>query len=250
MDDANTTDGGYDVNQTWLNVTGDGHVSVQHPYEARIVEIVFTGVVTTLIILSNGVVLVAIATNSAFRDIRFLFIGNLAAIDLITGVTMAYNFVSIFVAEALSYYACLTVFVLVEFSLRMSSLSMLLVTANQYLLIVHPLRYPALMNAAVARRLLAAAWIVCAVIYSLPYAGWNGGGGTGECLLLLVFSDSFMFVWDVALFVVPAAIMVALYAEIFIVARRHCRQIAAQEVTVQSRDTHIYIYCRQLREVL
>lgn len=204
----------------------------QQRYGASLAGIVLNGIVTLLIITSNTLVIAAIVTHKSLRGNTYLFIGNLAVNDLLAGLTMAYNFATILIAEKLSFYECLAVLVMVEFSLRMSTLSMLLVTVNQYLAIIYPLRYHSLMTKTKAKLLLVAAWTLCFIIYIMPFLGWNGEYSQ-ECLVLGTFSGTFMFTWDLLLFHLPVVIMAVLYTRIFCVAHRHYRQIREQKNIAQ-----------------
>ncbi|XP_014678022.1 PREDICTED: adenosine receptor A2a-like, partial [Priapulus caudatus] len=159
---------------------------------------------------------------------KFLFIANLTISDLLFGVVMIYNMVTVFYAE-LSYAGCLSLFMLIEFALRLSNLSLVLIAVDQYVTIAYALRSGDILTPTRVWGALAALWATLVVVALLPAAGWRARGNT-RCLLLKVHSPSYLLTFDVLLFYAPAVVMTTMYARIFAIARRHLREIAAQEL--------------------
>lgn len=199
------------------------------PFVAPVATIVFNITSIYLVLGANSLVIAALATDRRrFKDKKYLFVANLAISDLLFGLAMVYNFVTIFQYNALTFYSCMGLYAAIEFSLRLSNLSLLLIAVDQYVTITFPLESHNILTTRRAWSLLGFVWLFLGVVALLPIMGWRTNYDNG-CLMLKILSGSYMVIFDVLLFYFPVALISWLYFKIFQIARRHSREIAAQE---------------------
>ncbi|KAL8624917.1 hypothetical protein ACOMHN_016213 [Nucella lapillus] len=242
-------------------------------YGVSALEIVINCVLVILaawIILLNSLVFDTLIRygrkRGAERKPTDCLVASLSLADMVTGVFLIYN----------------TVYNLTNFQIRVeclvrnaflittmisSVLHLALLTTDRYVQIILPYRYDRVCNQVTVLVLALFTWITALMLALLPTFGWSntpvaGDGKEGEgetttttatptpvCSFFgLMHPDYLRFV--VCLFFVPFLLMGILYGHIFKVARRHSREIAAQERACRRRDRHTWKFTKTVLIVM
>ncbi|MFT7810295.1 putative G-protein coupled receptor 101 [Arapaima gigas] len=101
--------------------------------------------------------------------------------------------------------------------------TIIVVSVDRYLAIIHPLSYPTRMTPHVGTNLIAGTWLVSALQSTPPLYGWGVIGFErrhGACAVLWSSSPSYSALLSAVSFWLPAAVMLACYWMVFRAARR------------------------------
>ena len=104
-------------------------------------------------------------------------------------------------------------------------LSLLLLTIDRYISIVHCLRYPSIMTIPRARTMVCVLWTLL-VTYSLTYVLVSPPKYSEEAHLCRIKQDSVNFSITIVIILVSVVTILALYTHIVIIAHRHKKRIA------------------------
>lgn len=208
-------------------------------------------ILSVLIILANSVILAAFVygRNRLLKSSNIPVI-SLALSDLLTGITFLYSATwNLIILDAgydfdlikiqhyanlrTNYYLCLTLdgpgFV---FACMMSSvLSLAVIATDRYLAIFHSYRYHFWITTPRMVFAIIVIWIISVFVSVLPLLGWNNWSGT--CQLTDVMHYDYLVLWSSICFICGFLILF-IYLRIFIVARKHSRQIQAQVTSTSS----------------
>lgn len=177
----------------------------------------------------NTLVIIATIKFSALRNATGLFVCNLAIADLIMGFVLPFQVMFWFQPGLVKNdYACLFRFLLVSFSVRASIYSLACTVVDRYVAIAYPLRYTEVMTFKLACILLTVVWLVSISISMIPIVGFEYFVTVRICVLPLILHDGLRFFENTSN-ILFGAFMAALYARIYMIVRRHAREIAASE---------------------
>ncbi|XP_048883190.1 probable G-protein coupled receptor 101 isoform X1 [Brienomyrus brachyistius] len=101
--------------------------------------------------------------------------------------------------------------------------TIIVVSVDRYLAIIHPLSYPTRMTPHLGTNLIAATWLVSALQSTPPLYGWGAIGFDrrhGTCTVFWASSQSYAALLSTLSFWLPATIMLACYWMVFRAARR------------------------------
>ncbi|XP_071791261.1 adenosine receptor A2b-like [Asterias amurensis] len=146
---------------------------------APIVVVVFTVALETLmvpfILIGNGAVVMLVTKNDVLRTTTNSFMVSLATADALQGLTLVPVIAATLDPSFLNNeFACLTLWCMLLLASGCSSLSLLLVTVDRYIKILHPLTYQQIVNTTRASLTISSVWIYTFVIaVILPFSGWN-----------------------------------------------------------------------------
>ncbi|XP_061164417.1 sphingosine 1-phosphate receptor 2-like [Saccostrea echinata] len=202
-------------------------------------------ILSVLIILANSVILAAFVygRNRLLKSSNIPII-SLALSDLLTGITFLYTStwnliildagydfdlmkIQYYTSMRANYYLCLTLdgpgFV---FACMMSSvLSLAVIASDRYLAIFHSYRYHFWITTPRMVIAVIIIWVISLIVSVLPLLGWNNWSGT--CQLTDVMDYDYLVLWSSICFICGFLILF-IYLRIFIIARKHSRQIQAQ----------------------
>ncbi|XP_017562388.1 trace amine-associated receptor 13c-like [Pygocentrus nattereri] len=210
---------------------------------ARSVLYVLLVLAMSVTILGNSVVIISIAHFKQLHTPTNMLVMSLALADLLLGVIVM-PFSMIRSVDGCWYFG-------EAFCLLHSSFDMLLTTASifhlmcvatdRYQAVCHPLQYPTRITIPTAWLMVAVSWITAAgYSYGLMYSKANvekldeyieSISCMGSCNL--VFNALWGALDTLIGFLLPCTVMFCLYAQIFLVSKRHARKI---EGTKQSRN--------------
>lgn len=208
-------------------------------------------ILSILIIIANSVILAAFVygRNRLLKSSNIPVI-SLALSDLLTGITFLYSAtwnlilldagydfdltkIQHYASLRANYYLCLTLdgpgFV---FACMMSSvLSLAVIASDRYLAIFHSYRYHFWITTPRMVFAIIVVWLISLIVSILPLVGWNNWNGT--CQLTDVMHYDYLVLWSSICFICGFLILF-IYLRIFIVARKHSRQIEAQVTSTSS----------------
>lgn len=196
----------------------------------------FQLIVMTAILASNCLVLASIIRFKRLRDITGIFVANLAVSDLIIGLQMPFQIIFFFYPVLNQYkYACLMRYLVVTFSMNASIASLVCTVADRYVAIAHPLRYSDIVTNKFCYLAVAVIWVLDFLFSFLPLTAFNYWESSPPCIYPLVIEETYRLLLNLFAFL-SAVVMLLLYIRIYIIARRHARQIHAATLPNQTSD--------------
>ncbi|KAM6980033.1 putative G-protein coupled receptor [Aplochiton taeniatus] len=187
-----------------------------------------------LALLANTAVIVVVVKAPHLR--KFAFVCHLCAVDLLCAVLlMPLGIVSsspYFSAVAFSVLEC-QVYVFLNVCLIAASIfTVTAISVERYYYIVHPMRYEVKMTLTLAAVVMVLVWVLAALLGLATVFGWPSydrlsSVGAGLCLRHWSHSShrrAFSVLFCVACFCVPAAVIFAVYCNVYKVARVAARQ--------------------------
>ncbi|XP_070573438.1 adenosine receptor A2a-like [Ptychodera flava] len=194
-------------------------------------------VIAVLAVFGNGLVIWVIYQNKRLQTITNYFILSLAVADFLVG-SLAIPF-AILTSYGLpaNFEACLFMLSFLLGLCASSTFSLIGVSVDRYIAIVHPLRYHSYMTTKSAVAMIAASWFIAMIIGTLPMMGWNlGRPEEPQCFFMDVIAMEYMFFNFIVAIIVPLVVMLILYSIIFNTARKQIRSIAALEVHMPNKN--------------
>lgn len=173
----------------------------------------------TIIILENLLVLIAVCRNKKFHSAMFLFIGNLAFSDLLTGSAYIANIL-------LSGSMTFTLFP-VQWFIREGTAFIALAASVFSLLAIAIERYHAITKVKVYGTsktcrmflLIGACWVTSILLGGLPIIGWNCINNLPECSAVLPLYSKKYILFVVTIFSLILLAIVILYVRIYLIVR-------------------------------
>ena len=107
-------------------------------------------------------------------------------------------------------------------------LSVLILTVDRYVSIVHCLRYPSIMTVPRARTLVCVLWAL-SIVYSLTYIIFSPPEYSDEAHICYQLKDSLNFSITIIIILTSVMVILALYTRLVMIAHRHKKRIAQQE---------------------
>ncbi|KAG9274485.1 G-protein coupled receptor 12-like [Astyanax mexicanus] len=180
----------------------------------------------TLISCENALVLAALFYTPSLRAPTFILIGSLAAADLLAGLGLVLNFISIYALD--TDLATLVSVGLLIAAFSASVLNILAITVDRYLSLYNALTYNTERTLTFTYAMLALIWLVCVALGLLPALGWNCLADETHCSICRPVTKNNAVALAVTFLLVFALIM-QLYLQICKIAFRHAQQIAVQQ---------------------
>ncbi|KAK1342782.1 hypothetical protein QTO34_015548 [Cnephaeus nilssonii] len=196
---------------------------------SRQVALVLIIILCCAIVVENLLVLIAVARNSKFHSAMYLFLGNLAASDLLAGVA--------FIANTLLSGSVTLHLTPVQWFAREGSAFITLSASVFSLLAIAIERHVAIAKVKVygsdksCRMLLliGASWLISLVLGGLPILGWNCLGHLESCSTVLPLYTKDYVLCVVTIFSVILSAIVVLYVRIYCVVRSSHAEVAVPQ---------------------
>ncbi|KAM8965086.1 G-protein coupled receptor 12-like [Sarcophilus harrisii] len=181
----------------------------------------------SVVACQNALLLAVLCCTRSLRAPTFLLIGSLALADFLAGAGLVANFVVRSVMDPVSDAAVLGLAGVLLTAFSASACSLLAITVDRYLSLYSALTYQAERTLPFTCGFLAALWLTCLGLGSLPPLGWHCLDDPDTCSVLKPLtkdqaaglSVSYLFLFSFILH---------LYLQICRVAFRHAQQIAVQ----------------------
>ncbi|XP_071802663.1 adenosine receptor A2b-like [Asterias amurensis] len=158
------------------------------------------------------------------------FIASLAVADCLVGVSLVPVFYLGILAESLKtdFYFCLVIVIWIQVSCGISMLHVLCIAFDRFLAVIFPLVYHQLMTTRRSTVMIVTTWLVTSIVGLTPFMGWRRPVKTLHfCYIDQVLHFAYFFLSFMLTFAIPLVLMVILYAQIIIAARRNIRRINA-----------------------
>lgn len=190
--------------------------------------------VTTLIILSNLVVLFYILCHKELHKPAYLFVASLGIADLFVGCVCIGSIVQ---PNDPILELCLVRMGFVISACVSSLYCMTWIAIDRYVAIIYPLRYPQKMTTKRACLIIVCIWTICFMIGFSPLTGWNVGEYHQYCSFSYIMSPTYLVFLFVSGFVLPMLVIIIVYWRLFEKARVHFKRILAVEMVI-AHDGH------------
>ncbi|XP_014678717.1 PREDICTED: 5-hydroxytryptamine receptor 1D-like [Priapulus caudatus] len=201
--------------------------------------------VLSLIIVSavvgNVLVIVAVGVNKRLRTVTNCFVVSLAFADLLVSTTVAPFAIA---AEVTSQWTFGRVVCDIYTSLDVllctaSILNLCCISVDRYMAVTRPLTYAASRTTSLALLMVAAAWVMSAVITLPPVIGWRDAAyGRDETRCYIPSAPGYVVYSACGSFYIPMLIMLYVYMRIFKVARERERKLRPYREQMAARSVY------------
>ena len=126
-------------------------------------------------IVGNLMVHISMYKFRSLRTVTNMFIGSLAVADFLLGFVCLPIYALFFIDSTFGRYKylCLWKYSAVLVSMTGSLYSLVAISVDRYIAILHPLKYPIIMTRKKAKIIISGIWIYHLIIIVIPSAGWN-----------------------------------------------------------------------------
>ncbi|KAM4582562.1 adenosine receptor A1 [Fundulus diaphanus] len=185
-------------------------------------------------VLGNVLIVLVVYVNQALRDTTFSFIVSLAVADIAVGSLVIPLAIVISLGFRTHFYTCLILSSLVLIITQSSILSLLAIAIDRYLRIKIPTRYNDIVTQGRAFMAVCMCWILSILSGLVPLVGWNDlrhGNLSKSSEIVCEFKtvirmDYMVYLNFFVCVMVPLALMIILYGEIFRVIRKQLNRRA------------------------
>ncbi|XP_047204258.1 adenosine receptor A1 [Girardinichthys multiradiatus] len=185
-------------------------------------------------VLGNVLIVLVVYVNQALRDTTFSFIVSLAVADIAVGSLVIPLAIVISLGFRTQFYTCLILSSLVLIITQSSILSLLAIAIDRYLRIKISTRYSDIVTQGRAYMAVCICWILSFLSGLVPLVGWNNlhhGNLSSSTEIVCEFKtvirmDYMVYFNFFVCVVVPLALMIILYGEIFRVIRHQLNRRA------------------------
>ncbi|XP_032426190.1 alpha-1A adrenergic receptor [Xiphophorus hellerii] len=178
-------------------------------------------------VLGNILVILSVLLHHQWRSVTHYFIANLAAADLLlSSAVLPFSAASealgrwVFGRSFCNVWAALDVLCCTA-----SILSLCVISIDRYLAVSYPLRYPAIATGRRGLTAVAALWGVSAAISVGPLFGWKEPDPEDETDCRITQEPGYALFSALGSFYIPLAIILAMYCQVYTVARRETKSI-------------------------
>ncbi|MED6276975.1 hypothetical protein CHARACLAT_008430 [Characodon lateralis] len=199
--------------------------------EVHVAKAVVLGVVVVVFllfgVLGNILVILSVLLHHQWRSVTHYFIANLAAADLLlSSAVLPFSATSealgrwVFGRSFCNVWAALDVLCCTA-----SILSLCVISIDRYLAVSYPLRYPAIATGRRGLTAVAALWVLSAAISVGPLFGWKEPDPEDETECRITQEPGYALFSALGSFYIPLAIILAMYCQVYRVARRETKTI-------------------------
>lgn len=211
-------------------------------------------ILSILTMAGNSLVILAIIRTNSLHTVTNIFVGFLAAADILVGVIAAPLSAVSFAGLPRNKYGCIFVNCIILVLTNISILMLLAICLERFIAIRLPFTYDRFLTVRCAFIITACIWVLGSLSGFVPLFGFNiAPDDLKVCSFERVISMDHMVYYQFTCFIIaPIVIMLSIYAYIAVVIRRHVVQIAKQ--TVFSRSLNCFkkeneMWSREVRAV-
>uniref|UniRef100_A0AAY4AU77 Alpha-1A adrenergic receptor n=1 Tax=Denticeps clupeoides TaxID=299321 RepID=A0AAY4AU77_9TELE len=178
-------------------------------------------------VLGNVLVILSVVCHRHLHSVTHYLVANLAAADLLLSLAVVPFSAA---SEALGRWVfgrtlCSTWATLDVLCCTASILSLCVISVDRYLAVRYPLRYPYLATRRRGVSAVVAIWVLSAAICVGPLFGWREPMPEDEAICGVNEDPSYALFSALGSFYVPLAVILAMYCQVYVVARRETRSL-------------------------
>ncbi|EFA07404.2 glucose-dependent insulinotropic receptor [Tribolium castaneum] len=181
-----------------------------------------------LVVISSGLIL---RKGSQPRS-TYLFLGNVAMTDLLTGVAVVFG--QLYPQENRDHNMCALQLGMIVASTLTSVYSVGLIAIDRFLYILHGLQYQQFIFPTRARILIFATWVIGCIVGFMPLFGWYGDTDNGRICWFILLAPRNLVLLTVIIGVIPIVLVVILYSLILYHAIKNI--VTLQKSTTQTNE--------------
>ena len=216
------------LNTTLTNITSERNIHIGHDLSQHFARIVATCFLLIIIIATscNTILIATIITVERLHSFMHVFIVNMAISDLITSLGSIPFDVEYMLRGYFSrgYLACGIMHTTFLISLPSSVLSLLLITAEQFISIVYPCREIITRSRVIASLILTWSYTLVVALFPMLYSKNAVVVTNGNCFLR--FPPGYHMFQVVVNFIIPTMFIIGVYIKIFAVSYKQANKTA------------------------
>ncbi|XP_069752289.1 probable G-protein coupled receptor 101 [Narcine bancroftii] len=190
----------------------------------NLLRITLVAAILCISLIGNGLVLMVFQSKPQLLHVANRFVFNLLLADLLQTVVVMPMVIagSVPGVQPFNRSLCKVLVVLMHLFAFAGVNTIVVVSIDRYLAIIHPLSYPTRMTPNRGRNLIAFTWLLGIAQSSPPLYGWGQVAFDGRTFCRLVWSSSpsYSLLTTLLTFWLPACVMLACYWMVFQAARR------------------------------
>ncbi|KAJ3649541.1 hypothetical protein Zmor_021279 [Zophobas morio] len=159
-----------------------------------------------LVVISSGLIL----KKGQQPRSTYLFLGNVAMTDLLTGVAVVFG--QLYPREHRDHNICALQLGMIVSSTLTSVYSVGLIAIDRFLYILHGLQYQQWVYPMRARLLIAGTWVIGCVIGFIPLFGWYGDTDNGRICWFILLAPRGLILLTVLVGIIPIITVSILYS--------------------------------------
>ncbi|XP_054266884.1 alpha-2Da adrenergic receptor [Macrosteles quadrilineatus] len=224
---VNGTNGTYDPNNTYIIFREDSLYPSGYSMEAIILASIVVTMLMVVVVVGNMLVIIAIATEKALKNIQNWFIASLAVADFFLGlVIMPFSLAN----ELMGYWIFGSLWCDIHSAMDVllstaSIMNLCLISLDRYWSITQAIDYLKKRTPARAAIMITLVWILSAVICIPPLLGWKVERPPEEFPKCMLSKDvGYVLYSAMGSFYIPSCIMVFVYIRIYYAAKARARR--------------------------
>ncbi|RZC43270.1 glucose-dependent insulinotropic receptor-like [Asbolus verrucosus] len=190
-----------------LNSTNSSAKTQLALYDVLIPSIgVFIILLNFLVVISSGLIL----KKGQQPRSTYLFLGNVAMTDLITGAAVVFG--QLYPKANRDHYICALQLGMIVSSTLTSVYSVGLIAIDRFLYILHGIQYQRWVYPMRARLLIIGTWVIGCIIGFMPLFGWYGDTDNGRICWFILLAPKGLILLTVLCGIVPLLVVLVLYS--------------------------------------
>ncbi|XP_059913469.1 alpha-1A adrenergic receptor-like [Gadus macrocephalus] len=197
-------------------------------------------------IVGNIMVILSVVCNRQLRIPTNYFIINLAIADLLLGTTVLPVSATL---EVLDYWVFGRIFCDIWAAVDVlcctaSIMSLCAISIDRYIGVSYPLQYPMIVTKKRALLAMLGVWVLAIIISIGPLLGWKQPPSQDVRVCPITEEPFYALFSSLGSFYIPLAVILAMYCQVYVVAKRTTRNLEAGVVKENSNEVTLRIHCR------
>ncbi|XP_078535166.1 alpha-1D adrenergic receptor-like [Lissotriton helveticus] len=231
----------------------NGTLGALQPLDPQAIGVgIFLGVFILFAIVGNILVILSVAFNRHLQTVTNYFIVNLAMADLLLSTTVLPFSATL---EVLGFWAFGRIFCNIWAAVDVlcctaSIMSLCIISIDRYIGVKYSLKYPTIMTERKAVVILVVLWLSSMVISIGPLLGWKEPPPPDESVCSITEEPGYVLFSSLCSFYLPLLVILVMYFQIYVVARRTTRSLEAgvKKERSKSMEVVLRIHCRSVLE--
>lgn len=219
------------------NTVGQAEVNVLHqlPVVETVLVSLLLGIIIILTVLGNTTVLLAVYLDRRLRNTTNYFIVNLAAADLLLGITVLPLSASL---EVLKYWPFGSLLCEIWASTDVllctaSILTLCVISIDRYIGVTRPLQHSNIITKRRAGFIITGVWLLSLAISVGPLIGWRDTTGSRDYECSVTTQVGYVIFSVAGSFYIPTLIIMVVYMKIYREAARHTKYLQSGTKTIK-----------------